>query len=206
MRCVLSFIALEKSSSIPGIWSTQLQVSAVLPAARDPPTFPPLPRRPLGCGCGASSSPLDLTFCAAETNQWSRKAYISSGTLCAMTTCWSSSLESLIAASIWALNPDAIESRSLFISAPGTASACLSRLRKMSNISGSVMASESRAVLSTASVTTGWSATTWMCGASTHVGVGGRVRFRVHRVRWVSRKKKRPGATGVRLATRSRRS
>lgn len=38
------------------------------------------------------------------------------------------------------------------MSAPGTASACLSKLRKMSNISGSVIASELWAVLLTISI------------------------------------------------------
>lgn len=155
IRWVLSFIALENSSRVAGIWSIQLQPSAVFAAARELPGLPPLPRRARGCGCGASSSPLDLTFSAAETNQWRRKAYISSGALCAMTTCWSSSLESLIAASTCALKPDAIESRSFLMSAPGTASACLSRLRKMSNISRSAMFSELWAVLLTASVRQG---------------------------------------------------
>lgn len=87
IRWVFSFIALENRSSVAGIWSIQLHASADFPAAREPPALPPLPRRARGCGCGASSSLRDFTFSAAVTNQWRRNAYISSGSLCALTTC-----------------------------------------------------------------------------------------------------------------------
>lgn len=128
--------------------------------------LPPRPFRDLaGAGTGASSSreatATTRTLSAERADQLSKKAYISIGILCcsaAPIRCWSSWWwwwwwsTSYTAASTSAAKPDAITSSSLLIRMPGTARADLRKLRRTSNVSGEVTASEDSAMALTASV------------------------------------------------------
>src|ERR1700761_9114117 len=87
MRCVERRKTLLMRLRVAGIWSTQdhsaffeLALRAERPVVA---VFPPRAFLALGAGVPGASVSACLTFSAAETNHWSKNAYISSGVLCA---------------------------------------------------------------------------------------------------------------------------
>lgn len=135
IRWVCSFCkTLAIVASVFGICSSQDQVSlafllaAPLPVALVVPALPPLPRFDF-VGGGTWSSSETLTFSAALTNQWRRKAYISRVCLCSMYSDWSPVSISRRVASSSVVSPESNESRSLDMSMGGTRLGCLKKLR-----------------------------------------------------------------------------
>src|SRR6266702_423231 len=153
---VFNFKALLIRTSMGTIWSFHDHSGALfLAAALGCAAFPPRPLRDFaGAAAAGASSAGPLTFSAERADQLRRNAYISMGTLCAAHVCWSSWSMSCAAASTSAAKPEVMTSSSLLIRIPGTASAHLRKLRRISNVSGDVTASADSAMELTASVVT----------------------------------------------------